>query len=58
METPMKALSNLAALTLSIVLGLIPFAMIAVNDYVAAQPGILQAQAGIALHDALGTEQR
>jgi hypothetical protein len=57
-ETPMKTLSNLAALTLSLVLGLIPFAMIAVNDYVAVQPGILQAQAGIVPHDALGTEQR
>ncbi|HEY2677690.1 MAG TPA: hypothetical protein VGI65_12035 [Steroidobacteraceae bacterium] len=40
----MKTLSNLAALTLSLVLGLIPFAIIAADDYVAAQPAIVQAQ--------------
>jgi len=53
-----KTLSNLAALTLSLVLGLIPFAIIAADDYVAVQPEIAQAQSGIVLHDALGTEQR
>lgn len=54
----MKTMTNLAALSLSLVLGLIPFAVIAVDDYVAVQP---QAQAQTimpVLHDASGTEQR
>jgi hypothetical protein len=54
----MKTLSNLATLSLSLILGLMPFAVIAVDDYVAVQPEIVQAHAGIVLHDALGTEQR
>jgi hypothetical protein len=55
----MKTLTNLAALSLSLVLGLIPFAVIAVDDYVAVQPEITQAQPGLpVLHHALGTEQR
>jgi hypothetical protein len=40
----METLSNLAALSLSLVLALIPFAIIAADDYVAVQPGIVQAQ--------------
>jgi hypothetical protein len=40
----MKTLNNLAALTLSMVLALIPFAIIAADDYVAGQPQIVQAQ--------------
>ena len=40
----MKTLGNLAALTLSLVLGLIPFALIAADDYVSGQPQIVQAQ--------------
>ena len=35
-ETPVKVLINLAAVSLSIVLGLIPFAVIAVNDVAVA----------------------
>ena len=55
----MKTLGNLAALSLSLILGLMPFAVIAVDDYVAAQPEIAQTLGGLpVLHDAPGTEQR
>ena len=53
----MKTLANLAALSLSLVLGLIPFAIIAANDYVAVQPEIVQTHTAV-LHDALVAEQR
>jgi hypothetical protein len=36
-EILMKTLTNLAALSLSFILGLMPFAVIAVNDFVATK---------------------
>jgi hypothetical protein len=36
-EMLMKTLTNLAALSLSLILGLMPFAVIAMNDFVATK---------------------
>ena len=53
----MKVLVNLAAVSLSIVLGLIPFAVIAVNDVAAAKADII-AMAPVNPGHALGVEGR
>jgi hypothetical protein len=42
-ETPMKILTNTSALLLSMILALIPFAVIAVNDSVAVKAEVIQA---------------
>jgi hypothetical protein len=42
-EIPMKVLVNISALFLSMILALIPFAVIAVNDSVAMKAEIVQA---------------
>jgi hypothetical protein len=51
----MKTLINFAALSLSIVLGLMPFAVIAVDDIVAAKAGGAHVQP---MESTLGTEGR
>ena len=53
----MKVLVNLAAVSLSIVLGLIPFALIAVNDVAAARADIIAMEPMNSGH-ALGAEGR
>ena len=53
----MKALNGFAALSLSLILGLVPFALIAVNDIAVARAGIFTTVADTAGH-ALGTEGR
>lgn len=53
----MKTLHNLAALSLALVLGLAPFALIAANDLAAAKAGIDAPAAANAEH-ALGIEGR
>jgi hypothetical protein len=53
----MKALNYLAALSLSLILGLAPFAVIAVDDFVVAKAEVSTAVASDADH-ALGTEGR
>ena len=53
----MKALNNLAALSLSLILGLAPFAVIAVNDVVVSKAEAFNSDAGNAGH-ALGLEGR
>jgi hypothetical protein len=53
----MKTLNSLAALSLSLVLGLIPFAVIAVDDFVVAKAGISTSTAANPEH-ALGVEGR
>jgi hypothetical protein len=42
-EIPMKILTNTSALLLSMILALIPFAVIAVNDSVAVKAEVIQA---------------
>jgi hypothetical protein len=42
-EIPMKILANTSALLLSLILALIPFALIAVNDSAAVKAEIVQA---------------
>jgi len=39
---PMKALVNVSALFLSVILGLLPFAVIAVDESAAASPEVIQ----------------
>jgi hypothetical protein len=56
-EILMKALNNLAALSLSLILGLAPFAVIAVNDFVVAKADGVNMDALNAGH-ALGSEGR
>jgi len=53
----MKTLNNLAALSLSLVLGLMPFAVIALNDVAATRAEIVNVAALPADH-ALGMEGR
>jgi hypothetical protein len=53
----MKALVNLAAVSLSLVLGLMPFAVIAVNDVAVARTGIVAGDPANPGH-ALGLERR
>jgi hypothetical protein len=53
----MKVLNNLAALSLSLILGLAPFAVIAVNDVVATKAEMVTMDAVNAGH-ALGLEGR
>jgi hypothetical protein len=53
----MKVLVNLAAVSLSIVLGLMPFAVIAVNDVAVAKADIIATVAMNSGH-ALGVEGR
>jgi hypothetical protein len=53
----MKVLINLAAVSLSIVLGLMPFAVIAVNDVAVAKAGMVALDAVNSGH-ALGVEGR
>jgi hypothetical protein len=53
----MKALTNLAALSLSLILGLIPFAVIAVDDLVTAKAEVVNMDAVNSSH-ALGLEGR
>jgi uncharacterized protein YbjT (DUF2867 family) len=56
-EIPMKALNYLAALSLSLILGVMPFAVIAVDDLAAAKAEVVTADAVDAGH-ALGMEGR
>jgi hypothetical protein len=56
-EILMKALNNLAALSLSFVLGLAPFAVIAVNDFAVAKAEVVNMDVLNAGH-ALGSEGR
>jgi hypothetical protein len=56
-ETLVKVLVNLAAVSLSIVLGLMPFAVIAVNDVAVAKAGIV-ATDGFNSGHAFGVEGR
>jgi hypothetical protein len=42
-EIPMKILANVSALILSMILALIPFALIAVNDSAAVKAEMIQA---------------
>ena len=51
----MKTLINFAALSLSVVLGLMPFAVIAVNDMDAAKSDVAHVQP---MNSTLGTEGR
>jgi hypothetical protein len=53
----MKTLNGLAALSLSLILGLAPFALIAANDLVVAKAEVSTAVAATAEH-ALGSEGR
>jgi hypothetical protein len=53
----MKALNSLAALALSLILGVAPFAVIAVDDFVVAKADVSSSVASNADH-ALGTEGR
>jgi hypothetical protein len=53
----MKTLTSLAALALSLVLGVAPFAVIAVDDFVVAKADVSTAAASNSEH-ALGTEGR
>jgi hypothetical protein len=53
----MKMLNNLAALSLSLVLGLMPFAVIAVDDLAAAKAVVSNLDTGNPVH-ALGMEGR
>ncbi|HEX3914063.1 MAG TPA: hypothetical protein VHW71_11180 [Steroidobacteraceae bacterium] len=53
----MKTLNKLAALSLSLILGLAPFALIAANDLVVAKAGI-SATAAVNPEHALGIEGR
>lgn len=53
----MKTLNGFAALSLSLILGLIPFALIAVDDFVVATPNISTTVAASSEH-ALGIEGR
>jgi hypothetical protein len=53
----MKTIHSLAALSLSLILGLAPFALIATNDFVAAKAEVSTAVAANPLH-ALGMEGR
>lgn len=53
----MKTLNSLAALALSLVLGVVPFAVIAVDDFVVAKAEVSTSATANAEH-ALGTEGR
>jgi hypothetical protein len=53
----MKTLNGFAALTLSLILGLVPFALIAVNDFEVAKAEVPASVAANAEH-ALGVEGR
>jgi hypothetical protein len=53
----MKTLNSFAALTLSLILGLVPFALIAADDFVVAKAGVSSTVAANADH-ALGGEGR
>lgn len=53
----MKTLNNLAALSLSLILGLAPFAVIAVNDFVVAKSEVSSSTSANPEH-ALGAEGR
>jgi hypothetical protein len=53
----MKTLNGLAALSLSLILGLVPFALIAVDDFVVAKPNTSTMVASNSEH-ALGIEGR
>jgi hypothetical protein len=53
----MKPIQGFAALSLSLILGLIPFALIAVDDFVVAKAEVSTTVAAHAEH-ALGTEGR
>ena len=53
----MKALNYLAALSLSLILGVAPFAVIAIDDFVVAKADVSTTVASAADH-ALGTEGR
>jgi hypothetical protein len=53
----MKALHGLAALSLSFILGLVPFALIAVDDFVVAKTEVSTTVAADSVH-ALGMEGR
>jgi hypothetical protein len=53
----MKTLNGLAALSLSLILGLVPFALIAVDDFVVAKTEVSTSVAASPEH-ALGMEGR
>jgi hypothetical protein len=53
----MKTLTGFAALSLSLILGLVPFALIAVDDFVAAKAEVSSSVAANPEH-ALGIEGR
>jgi hypothetical protein len=53
----MKSIQGFAALSLSLILGLVPFALIAVDDFVVAKAEVSSTVAAHADH-ALGTEGR
>jgi hypothetical protein len=53
----MKALNGFAALTLSLILGMVPFALIAVDDFVVAKAEVSTTAASHSEH-ALGMEGR
>jgi hypothetical protein len=53
----MKTLNSLAALSLSLILGLAPFAVIAVDDFVVAKAEVTSSSASNPEH-ALGVEGR
>ncbi len=53
----MKTLNGFAALSLSLILGLVPFALIAVDDFVVAKAEVSTSISANAEH-ALGTEGR
>jgi hypothetical protein len=53
----MKTLNGFAALSLSLILGLVPFALIAVDDFVVAKTDVSTPVAANAEH-ALGSEGR
>jgi hypothetical protein len=54
----MKALTNLAALSLSLILGLMPFAVIAVNDLVATKAHVVNMMDAVNSSPAPGMEGR
>jgi hypothetical protein len=57
LEIHMKTLNGIAALSLSLILGLVPFALIAVDDFVVAKAEVSTTVAADSVH-ALGMEGR
>jgi hypothetical protein len=57
LEKHMKTIHGFAALSLSLILGLVPFALIAVDDFVVAKAEVSNSVAANSVH-ALGVEGR